>query len=117
MRPAILLCVLLTGCSAIDMHKPPPSDWPTLAISYHKVGFWEMQRHCGTSGPKFLLMQAFGCAWIDFDSMTCRIYYAAEDEASAALVIEHEEEHCRGRDHVGASTLRNLWENWKRGQR
>lgn len=115
-KGALAVYLLLAGCTAINVHQEPPKDWPKLEISYHKVGFWEMQRHCGTSGPKFLLFQSFGCAWIDFDAMTCRIYYAAQDTESAALVIEHEEEHCRGFDHIGSSTLRDYWENWKRGQ-
>jgi hypothetical protein len=112
----VYLVLVLSACTAINIHQEPPSDWPKLETTTHKVGFWEMQRHCGTSGLKFLLTQSLACAWIDFNTMTCRIYYAADDEHSAAHAIEHEKDHCEGRDHIGSTHLRDGWENWKRGQ-
>ena len=48
------------------------------------------------------------CATIHFAEGWCRIvYYYVEH-------LEHEREHCAGRDHFGASTLRDAWAAFKR---
>jgi len=108
----LLIVFILSGCTAIG-HKAPPNDWPQLQVSIHKVGFWELQTICGGGGLMVLAFQYFGCAWIYFNDMTCKVYYAADDE-SGQSVIEHELEHCRGMDHMGSSMLADGWEQWKR---
>jgi len=113
MKRTIIAAALLalTGCTAIG-HKPPPADWPKLTVSEHKVGFWELQKICGSLGGG-LITQHFGCAWIYFHNMTCEIYYASDDEYGV-MVLEHEREHCKGKDHYGASTMADAWTDWKK---
>lgn len=114
---ALYLVIALSACTAINVHQKPPSDWPKLQVSIHKVGFWEMQKICGGSYLSGVLTQYMGCAWIYFDKGTCEVYYAADDKESAANVIEHEVMHCEGYDHIGSSTLKDGWEQWKADQR
>lgn len=106
--------VLLTlqGCTAIASHREPPKDWPALTVSVQKVGFWELQDICGSGGARVLLQQYMACAWIRFDNRTCSIYYAAEGE-HGELALEHERDHCKGKDHIGMSTLSDAWRDWK----
>lgn len=107
---------LLAGCTMINTHKQPPSDWPKLKTSIHKVGFWELQKICGSLGGG-LITQNFGCAWIFFDKGTCEVYFAADDQESADLVIAHELMHCDGFDHLGSQALAQGWIEWKAHQR
>ena len=112
----VYLALILSACTAINVHDAPPKDWPKLTEGVKKVGYWEMQTYCGTSGLSFLLTQSFACALINFNDMTCTIYYAADDE-TAIYAIEHEETHCKGHDHIGSSLLRDAWSEWKRDNR
>ena len=114
---AVLIpALIVTACTAIDLHNEPPADWPKLTVGVHKLGFWEMQSYCGTSGLMFLVTQSMACAVINFNDMTCTIYYAADDE-TGAMAIEHEEMHCKGHDHIGSSHLRDAWSEWKLNNR
>ena len=97
-----VLLVFLPGCTAIDMHREPPKDWPKLTVTEHKVGFWELQTICGGS----VIAQYVACARIFFKDNACKIYYVSGDEYGR-LAVEHEREHCNGRDHVGSSALRD----------
>lgn len=107
-----VIIATIAACTAIG-HKEPPADWPKLDVSYHKVGFMELQSICG-HGPLMLpLLQYFGCAWIHFDTMECRIYYASDDEYGR-LAVEHELDHCNGKDHIGSSLLADAWAEFKK---
>ena len=97
-----LSLIMLSGCTMIDMHTPPPSDWPKLEMVYVKSRAEVYD--CGT---------AVACANVNFDTMKCTIYIAADDPESAALGREHEEAHCAGRDHIGSTAFRDYWEAWK----
>jgi len=114
---ALLLVMALGACTAINVHQKPPSDWPKLNVSIHKVGFRELQKICGGSYAIGLLTQYMGCAWIYFEKGTCEVYYAADDKDSATHVIEHEVMHCEGYDHIGSSALADGWGEWKASQR
>lgn len=54
----------------------------------------------------------FACAVIDFNAKTCDIWLDAEDPDAG--IEKHEHDHCDGRDHVGETYLRDLWEQHKR---
>lgn len=115
-RYAAILVALIVACTTIDIHNAPPSDWPKLRVGIVKTGYWAMQTACGTGGLRFLLSQSFACAYINFNDMTCTIYYASDDEY-AAMAIEHEEMHCKGHDHIGSGQLRDAWSEWKLNNR
>ena len=92
-----LSLLLLSGCTMIDMHTPPPADWPKLEIV--RVASKDMVPYCGW------LMIA--CANVNFDTMRCTVY------ADEGWTLEHEMEHCAGRDHIGSTAFRDYWEAWK----
>lgn len=110
---AVIAIVMLSGCTAIG-HQAPPSDWPTLTVNVRDVGFWEGNRICGNDVP--LLVQYSGCAYVDFDKMVCNVYLMVTGE-SRDLTLEHELDHCAGRDHMGSSELADSWGEWKRNNR
>lgn len=110
---AAFACLFLSSCATIvDMNTPPPSDWPELKVIERTAGFAEVQEACGSHWIWTVAVgyTIFACAHISFDEMTCRITYWATDEDTR----EHELEHCKGRDHIGSSYLRDLWADWKR---
>lgn len=104
--------MIISGCTAINIHKAPPHDWPKLEMTVTKLGFMELQSVCEAS----ILMQRFACANINFDTMTCKVYYFSDDEYGK-LALEHEEMHCLGYDHIGSSELAGWWHNWKQQNR
>ena len=106
------LAVLLSGCSTIS-HVAPPSDWPQLKLTQHYVSTREMRDQCVKWTPPF--MSPMACAEINFDKMTCDQWFDADFVTPE--IVEHENEHWRGKDHAGSTYLRDLWENWKRAQK
>ena len=54
----------------------------------------------------------FACAEVDLARRRCDIWAIADAEDG---VLEHEREHCAGRDHVGASTLADAMRAWRAG--
>ena len=111
----IVAIILLSGCTAIG-HKPPPADWPKMAIKIHKVGWYEMQVACGYGGAWTPFAQVFACANMNADTMECNVYLAGDDEY-AQLALEHELEHCAGKDHIGSTAISDYWEAWKKENR
>ena len=92
-----LVLLLLAGCAQrilvpIDTMRLPPRDWPELRQFVTRVSPEQARRVCQRSEGHFL-----GCAVLDFDKGTCRIYLASDDPA----VYQHERFHCAGYDHVG----------------
>jgi hypothetical protein len=112
MKYIFVLVVLLSGCTIIS-HKPTPDDWPQLKVTeVSHASSWSVIRHCYQYTPMWArLMLGFNvaCAEIDFRSMTCTVHAAPGDDTNR----EHELDHCAGKDHVGASTLRDVWQGWK----
>lgn len=108
-RFSIILALLLTGCTVVNEHRKPPSDWPELTVTVEEHGFWQTQEKCGRNAAEVLLIgPMLGCAYINFDEMRCRIYLWLNS------VLGHELLHCRGYDHYGSSDLRDYWETWKK---
>lgn len=108
----LLILLLCAACTAINVHQAPPKDWPKLTVGVVKTGFWNMQTYCGTGGLMFLVQQSLACAVINFNDMTCTIFYAADDD-TGLMAIEHEELHCLGHDHIGSSQLADAWKEFK----
>ena len=99
---AVYLALALSACTVINVNQKPPSDWPKLSVSVHKLSFYETQKACGGGIFSTLLgVHRFACAWIHFDKQTCTIYTATDDPH----VMEHELAHCEGYDHIGSTTL------------
>lgn len=108
----------LTGCvttseitvrwSEIDTHKLPPVDFPKLSIIVHQVSHTEMLERC-----KDTVWKPLACAETNFTTMVCDIWYS-KDVPPTKAIIDHEELHCKGYDHVDESSIRDAWENYKR---
>mgnify|MGYP001588216950 CR=1 FL=1 len=103
--------LLLIGCTAIG-NQSSPSDWPKLDVAERHVSHREMRDACAPFAPPMFSPE--GCAIIDFAADTCVIYVSIDFPSQS--VLEHEHEHCAGRDHVGSATLRDAWARWKKIQ-
>ena len=99
---------LAHGCTTIG-HEPAPSDWPALDVRVHSLPHKEMRDRCLRFAPPGYDVEA--CAEINFAKGSCDIVLSADFLRSG--VLEHEREHCSGKDHVGASTLRDAWARFK----
>lgn len=104
MRFLPLLLLLLAGCATIDIHSPPPKDWPKLTVIVQDVPFDVLQRTCGIKNETVL-----ACAIPDFDEKKCRIYVWMDTKE----IMDHERLHCEGYDHPGENTMRAEWKKWK----
>lgn len=111
----VIALVLMAGCTVIG-HKPPPEDWPKLQVTVRDVGFWEGNAICGNGGLMPLVWQYAACAIVYFESMTCYIYLMVTGE-SRELALEHERDHCAGKDHIGSTLFADAWADFKRNQR
>lgn len=110
MRAAVVAVALLAGCTVIDMRRPPPEGWPKLQVTVIKTGFAQVQAACGSNAVIGLLAPYFACATVNLSAGTCVIHTMTDDP----YVMEHEMEHCAGRDHIGDSTLREYHDRWSR---
>ena len=100
----------LTGCATLISANPPPTDWPRLSVSIHRVSTYEVLKRCSkylTPAARLIgLGLVGGCAEINFARFRCDIWVPVDVDAG---VLEHEMDHCFGRDHLGESTLRDAW--------
>ena len=114
-RAALAVLVLaLAGCSIIG-HKPPPDGWPKLTETVTFKSLWDVNAECsradGAIGSFLMLLIAphMACAHINLDSLcvagTCSIV------TSSDLFIEHEREHCAGRDHFGSTMIADYFQS------
>ena len=100
-----LFVVLLSGCTTIG-HAAPPSDWPDLKVIKHYVSTKEMRDQCAKWAT-----DPVACAVINFDTMTCTQWFDKDFVTNSTE--RHENEHCRGKDHLGSTYLLDYWTNWK----
>jgi hypothetical protein len=105
----VLLVSLLTGCTTIG-HVPPPADWPVLAVTVKRVEHKEIRAACWDT-PWYMSVEA--CAVVRFSNMTCTILL---DVTHGDEFLEHEQEHCRGKDHTNETTFADAWAKWKRSR-
>lgn len=112
-QTVIGLTCLLTGCASMISSNPPPADWPKLAVSIHRVSLYEVAKRCGKyltpSGRLLGLGLVGGCAEVNFAHVRCDIWVPHDVDPG---VLEHEMDHCFGKDHPGDTTLRNAWLAW-----
>lgn len=110
MRTSPLLLALLVGCTTIG-HQPPPSDWPVLKEKILYVNGATLYKYCESN---LLTDFAFACARISFEKRVCYIVLPEQTaDGSQPWLLEHEREHCKGKDHAGESGLAQAWEKWK----
>ncbi len=117
----VIIFFFLGGCtttapinirwSEIDMHTLPPVDFPKLSIVVHQVSHTEMLERCQDA-----LWKPLACAETNFKNMVCDIWYS-DDVPPTKAIIDHEELHCKGYDHVGESSIRDAWEKYKQRTR
>ena len=103
---AFLATVLLTACTTIGTD-PPPIGWPTLAVTKHYVSQKEMRDQCS----RWISGLFDACAVVNLKNETCDIWINAE--VADAELMRHEETHCKGYDHAGATDLRDLFANYQ----
>jgi hypothetical protein len=111
-----LLALLASGCTIVDMNRPPPADWPELRVIEQRASFLDLQRVCNPGTPlaiSLLIGVIQSCAWIYFDRGEC-VIWSTED--ASPEVLEHERAHCAGYDHIAGSTLAEGWTSWKRAR-
>ena len=99
----LLFLLLLSGCATIG--GPAPDDFPVLNVQVVKVDEEGIRRHCKARPWNWLIGGTLGCAEVDFRKRICTIYTMSEMD----WVMAHEKEHCLGRDHLGETTIRDLW--------
>jgi hypothetical protein len=113
LEPAVRLLLaaavlLLAGCTLIG-HQPAPQGWPSddrVKVTVVKASLWETHLACGGSAVQFALGVWYtACAHVTLDetcsNATCVITTSTDDPAT----MEHECEHCRGRDHFGSTAF------------
>lgn len=101
----LFVSLLLSGCSIIGQ-TPPPKGWPQLEISVYRLPMMEVNKFCG-GVP--LLFHVLGCAIVNIPKKVCVIVHHLDDGESLDLLIEHELEHCKGKDHAGSTALRDYF--------
>jgi hypothetical protein len=104
---------LLSSCTIIDIHTPPPEDFPSLKVAVNYVPHHQMRDICSKYVPAFMSPDA--CMEWDFNAKTCTIWLS-KDFPPHSSVVEHEKLHCKGYDHIGDSTLRDAWTTYKKLQ-
>lgn len=103
MKALFVLVLFLSGCTTIG-HAPPPAAWPVLKQTITHKSLWETHTACGWGITSFVLgAWVPACARIQFNAActwgTCDIITSSDS------LIEHEKQHCEGRDHVGSTYL------------
>lgn len=107
--------LFLSGCTVIG-HVKPPSDWPRLKVVEYHLPHNQMADVCYryVEVPMWMRLMGAnleGCAVIFFEKNLCEIYVSADFPDQR--VLEHEREHCEGKDHVGTTNLADAWAQWK----
>lgn len=110
-RNSLVAFLLLFGCATIDTHTDPPADWPDMTTHWHSVPTFELREACVPYQDPGTLIEA--CTLFYFSKGECHIW-TNSDFPVPDYVIKHEYEHCKGRDHIGSTYLRDLWEKFKR---
>jgi hypothetical protein len=112
-RFAVLFLAALPACSSMT-HSESPADWPALVVIERQVSVIDVQKKCfkylTPAGLALSFGLTMGCAEIDFVARTCTIYTARGENDPG--ILEHEREHCAGKDHPGDATLRSAWERY-----
>ncbi len=103
--PMLAALALIASCSMIDYSRPPPEDFPPLAVRIVDAGVLEVNRMCGGIP---ILMHVVACTWIDWDTMTATIHTTTRD----VEMMAHERAHTQGYEHTGSTEIRDHWARW-----
>jgi len=108
--PLLLFVVALDHSTQIDLTNKVV-DWPVLEERVHVVTSDVMHQHC----DKYvgLLLTAKACSEWDFDKGTFDTWLVEGSNPDYAV---HEHYHYLGYDHFGSTTMKDNWEEWKRGR-
>lgn len=115
MKRCFVVLMVLFSCATfaameqeIDLSRPPPKDWPILKKETHIVTTDVVKKHC----PAIWIPKIAACTTVYFQSKLCVTWYVKGWEKDKE-VIEHEDKHCQGYDHVGSTQLRDNWNEYK----
>ena len=100
----IPLFSVIAACTTIDSHEKV-AGWPELKLVEHYVPDQVMRERCSKYMAFGFLAEA--CSEFYFDRGECHVWYSA-DYRPPQFVVEHERLHCRGYDHPGQTTMRDI---------
>lgn len=98
-----LVLGLLAGCAAMGHQKV--DGWPALEIVEHRVANNVMRDRCARYVGALASPEA--CAEFNFAAGRCDIWLSA-DFPPSVHVVEHEREHCFGKDHIGSDSMKAM---------
>ncbi len=101
------LCAL-AACATIDMSQKPPSDWPMLHMEILQNVPKLVKAYCPGFG-------VFGCTVSEFDGVRCLVMMTTYSQRDLDIELSHK--HCMGYDHVGETTMRDAWSDYKKSNR
>jgi len=108
LRLLLLSAALSAGCTA-PLKATAPEGWPELqTIERLNVAAEEVSAACDTTD------RIAACSRVNLCAKTCTQYYREGQDTPA--IREHENAHCKGRDHWFSSVLADLLARWKRGE-
>jgi hypothetical protein len=115
-EPIALLTILGVAyggyaCTVIGHEKV--EGWPELTVHEHHVSHKEMRDRCNRYAHWSMSPEA--CAEWNFMDGRCDVWFSTDFPPSKE-VIEHERLHCKGFDHVGQTTLRDSWNQYRHGR-
>jgi hypothetical protein len=104
MRRSLLaaVAVFLGACSSIGHEKV--EGWPQLEIVEHYVPAQAMRERC----RKYVGFGSVPLACAEWNLATRRCDIWLSESFAPRGIVEHERLHCRGYDHVGATTMRDF---------
>lgn len=104
---ALLSVAWLSACTMIG-HRPPPADWPPLSQTVTYTTMTKVAAACGIAPWILPFIQIAGCAVPNIPACTCDIYITESDDYVMDAALDHERDHCRGKDHFGSTYLSDL---------
>lgn len=108
---AALFLLFASGCTTVGHERV--AGWPQLRIVEHHVPHHVMRERCVRYAPPGMSPEA--CAEFYFAEAECHLWFSA-DFPPPRSIIEHEHLHCRGHDHIGEGTLKQILANWRGSQ-
>jgi len=106
-----LSLLFASGCTVVGHERV--QGWPELRIVEHHVPHHVMRERCTRYAPPMMSPEA--CAEFHFASGECHLWFSA-DFPPPRDIVEHEQLHCRGHDHVGGQTMAGILARHLEGQ-
>jgi hypothetical protein len=102
LRALAVLAALIAGCGTIAHERV--EGWPELEIVEHYVSAEAMHERC----RKYVGFGSLPLACAEFNLVARRCDIWLSQSFAPRAIVEHERLHCRGYDHVGATTMRDF---------